>query len=265
MCIGCGGCELGRHFERVVGVAAVAARVAGDHLQRLVVGCKPERAQAAFLIGQRSFEQRDDLILFERLEHIDPAAGEQSRNHFEGGVLGGGADQPDGAALDVRQEGVLLGLVEAVNLVDEQDRPRVQIGGFGRVGHHLLDLFNAAHDGRELDEAGLRGFGYDLGQSGFAHSGRAPEDHRAGVVALDLHAQGLAGTDQMLLPHEFFQTAGPHALSERRRCHCVGRFFGRVQGPGERLIGLAVEEAHRLAPRCSAGPPASADRCCAAS
>jgi hypothetical protein len=68
---------------------------------------------------------REDLLHLggaEPLERVDPAAREQRRVDLEGRVLGGGADQHDGALLDVGQERVLLGLVEAVDLVHEQDR-----------------------------------------------------------------------------------------------------------------------------------------------
>ncbi len=41
---------------------------------------------------------------------------------LEGRVLGGGADQHDRAVLDIGQEAVLLGAVEAMDLVDEQQR-----------------------------------------------------------------------------------------------------------------------------------------------
>jgi hypothetical protein len=35
----------------------------------------------------------------------------------------------------------------------------------------------------------------DFGEGCFAGARRAPEDHRGGVVALDLHTQGFAGAD----------------------------------------------------------------------
>ena len=69
-------------------------------------------------------QQRDDLRLGERLEDVDAAAREQRGDEFEGRILGGGADQADVAALDVGQEGVLLRLVEAMDLVDEDDGAR---------------------------------------------------------------------------------------------------------------------------------------------
>ena len=53
---------------------------------------------------------------------VDPAARKQGRDDLERRVLGGGADEDDAARLDVGQEGILLGLVEPVNLVHEEDR-----------------------------------------------------------------------------------------------------------------------------------------------
>ena len=88
---------------------------------------------------------------------------------------------------------------------------------FFGVGHDLLDLLDAGEDGGELDEAGAGDVGDDAGEGGFADAGRSPEDHRGGVVALDLHAEGLAGGEEMLLPDEFVESAGTHALGERER------------------------------------------------
>ena len=173
--------QLRGYFQRVIGVAAVAAGVAGNQFQRIVVRSQTQRAQAAFLVFQSPAQQSRDLLLGERLQHIDAAAGEQRGDDFEGWILRGGTDQPDGSPLDVRQKGILLGLVEAVNLIDEKDGARVHLGGLRRRGHHLLDLLDAAHYGGELDKSRLGRFGDDLGQSGFAHSGRTPEDHGAGV------------------------------------------------------------------------------------
>jgi hypothetical protein len=61
-------------------------------------------------------------LLRQRLQHEHLRAREQRRVHLERRVLGGGADQHDVAGLDARQERVLLRLVEAVDLVDEDDR-----------------------------------------------------------------------------------------------------------------------------------------------
>ena len=79
----------------------------------------------------------------EREQRVDAAAAEQRGVDFKRGVLRGCADETNGASLDVRQKGVLLGLVEAMDLVDEQDRARAEAGGFVGVDHHLLDFLDA--------------------------------------------------------------------------------------------------------------------------
>ena len=148
-------------------------------------------------------------------EGVDAAAGEQRGVDLEGGVLGGGADEADGAAFDVGQEGVLLGLVEAMDLVDEEDGARAEAGGLFGLDHDLLDLLDAGEDGGELDEAGLGALGDDLGEGGLADAGRAPEDHGGGVVALDGEAERLAGAEEVLLAGVFVEGARAHALGER--------------------------------------------------
>ena len=112
-----------------------------------------QRAEAAFLVGKRALEQGDDLLLGERLEHIDATAREKRGDDFERGIFGGRADQADGALLDVGKEGVLLRFVEAMNLIDEDDGARVPARRRAfRVGHNLLDLLDAGQHGGELDE-----------------------------------------------------------------------------------------------------------------
>ena len=165
-------------FKRVVGRAAVATGVARDQLQRLILRGDLHRAEATFFVLQCAAQQRGDLLPGERLQHIDPATREQRRDDLEGGILSGRADQSDCAALDIRQECVLLRLVEAVNLVDEENGPRVHLGGLRCGGHHMLDLLDPAHYGGEFNKVCLRSFGDDLRESGFAHPRRTPEDHR---------------------------------------------------------------------------------------
>ena len=237
-------------LQGVVGVTAVAAGVAGDQFQRIVVRGQLQRTEAALAVFEGAAQESDDLGFGKRLEHVDAATREQRGDDLEGGILGGCADEADGAALDVGQEGVLLRLVEAVNLIDEEDGPRVHPGGLRGGDHHLLDLLDAAHDGGELDESSLGGLGDDLGQGGLAHAGRTPEDHGAGVVALDLHAERFAEADEVLLSEQFLQTPRAHPLGQGRGAEGA---FG--------AFGFAVEEAHRKPFLWSRGPPLLADRC----
>jgi hypothetical protein len=86
------------------------------------------------------------------------------------------ADQGDGAFFDVRQDCVLLGLVEAVDLVDEQHgpqaRPTVDLG----LDHDLAKVSDpGGHSGhRHHPGAGFRG--QQAGQRRLSASGRTPQD-----------------------------------------------------------------------------------------
>ena len=95
----------------------------------------------------------------------------------------------------MRQECILLCLVETVNLVDEDDGSCPVLPRPLGLGHHLLDLFNSGQHGGKLNELRLGHVGDDFRERGLAGAGRAPENKRTGVVALDLHAQRLARSD----------------------------------------------------------------------
>src|SRR2546425_6229562 len=73
-------------------------------------------------IPQRPLNDLRQGILRERLEDDDQRSGEQRADHFEGGILRGSTDEDHRARLDVRQKGILLGLVETMDLIHEQDR-----------------------------------------------------------------------------------------------------------------------------------------------
>ena len=73
------------------------------------------------LLGQRPLDDDPQLLLAERLEPVDAEAGEKRRVELVVRVLGGRPDEHDRPVLDVRQERVLLCLVEPMQLVDEQD------------------------------------------------------------------------------------------------------------------------------------------------
>ena len=72
--------------------------------------------------AQRTFEDRDDLLACQPAQHEHLRTRQQRGVDLERRVLGRRADQHDVAGLDARKEGILLRLVEPVNLVDEDDR-----------------------------------------------------------------------------------------------------------------------------------------------
>ena len=122
------------------------------------------------------------------------------------GVFGGGADEGDGAVFDVGEDGVLLGFVEAVDLVDEEDGA-LGTPGAG-LGHDAAEVGDAGGDGGELLEAGVGAAGDDAGEGGLAGAGRAPEDDRGQLAGLDEAAEELAGADEVLLADVVVEVRG---------------------------------------------------------
>ena len=116
----------------------------------------------------------------------DLAAAQQRRVDREERVLRRRPDQDDDAVLDVRQQHVLLGLVEAVDLVEEQDRPlAVGLRGRARASAStsrtsLMPAATALSGAKRL----LVWLGDDVGQRRLAGAGRAVEDQRAEPVGL---------------------------------------------------------------------------------
>ena len=177
---------------------------------------------------ERALQDRHQIGLGERAEHVDATAGEERAVDLERRVLGGGADQHDGALLDVGQEGVLLRPVEAVDLVHEQDRALAAPAALGlRLGHHLADLLHARHHRRERHEAGARHVGQEPRQRGLAGAGRAPEDHGVELALLEGPAQRLARRGQLRLADDLVEGLRAHAVGERR---------GRLRGGGRRRV-----------------------------
>ena len=94
------------------------------------------------------------------------------------------------AALHVGQEGVLLGLVEAVDLVDKEDRsPARPLELHPGLLDDAPDLLDTGENRRKGDEVGLRLAGDDAGKRGLPGAGRPPEDHGKEAVLLDGLAQ----------------------------------------------------------------------------
>ncbi len=112
--------DAGGDFQRAERPARVALRAGDEEVERRRGELEPELAETALAVGERSLDDAPHLPLGERLEHHDARAGEERRDDLEGWILRRRAEQHDRAALDVREQRVLLRLVEAVDLVDEQ-------------------------------------------------------------------------------------------------------------------------------------------------
>ncbi|EQD36798.1 glycine/D-amino acid oxidase, partial [mine drainage metagenome] len=179
-----------QHVERAPAIAVGGAR---DQLQRGRLRLQPERAEPPLAIGERRAQQAHQSRLLERLQHIHPRPRQQRAHHFERRILRRGADEGERTVLQIRQERVLLRLVESVHLIEKQDRrPPIVIA----LGARRLDrgayVLHARHHGRERDELRLAAPGDQSGQGGLAGAGRAPQNHRVQPAGLDCLTQRLA-------------------------------------------------------------------------
>ena len=166
----------------------------------------------------RPADDRLELRLGQALEHVHAAAREERRDHLEGRVLGRRADQGHGAALDVRQERVLLGLVEAVDLVDEEDRAlAAEREALRGLGDEAPDLLDAGEHGGERGEVRLGVRREQGGERRLPGARRSPEDHRVEVARLDGDAKEPPGSEEMRLADELVEALRPHPLGEGRR------------------------------------------------
>jgi len=222
----------GAELEGVVGGASVAVGERGDAEEHVVGDGDFFVDEAAFLLGQGAPEEFDKLRGGVGFEDVDLGAGEKRRDHFERGIFGGGADKEDVAGFDVGKEGILLGLVEAVDFVDEDDGALAGPGFALGIGHDFLDFLDAGGDGAERDEFGFGEAGDEAREGGFAAAGRPPEEHGCEIVGFDLDAEGFAGAEEFFLADEFVEGAGAHAFGER------------LEGRGGFGLGEGAEEAH---------------------
>ena len=114
------------------------------------------------------------------------------------------------------EEGVLLGLVEAVDLVDEQHAALAvqgeQLLGGLETGPHLG---NPGHHRGQNHELGADRLGEDARQRRLAGPGRPPQQERCQVAARDRASERPRIADEVLLALVLIERARPHPRGER--------------------------------------------------
>ena len=108
------------HLEGVEGGSCITVCVGCDHVDHLIADLDLPVAEPV-----RAFDcpvnQIGDITDIQGIEHKYLAAGKKRGVDLKGGVFRGGADQNDGPPFHIGEKGILLGFVEAVNLIHEQD------------------------------------------------------------------------------------------------------------------------------------------------
>ena len=207
--------QVGRDLKQVQGTTGVAVSGLCEQLEHAGRRHQVAPAEPALAVGEGRLQQQLEIARFQRLEHVDTRAGQQCGVDLEGRILGGGADEDEGAVLDEGQEGVLLRLVEAMHLVQEQHgRPTVgRPRGPGRLDHHA-NVLDAREYRRERLEARAAGVRDEARQGGLAGARRPPEDHRVRCAGLEQAAQGTAGAKQVRLADDLVEAGRPHAVGQ---------------------------------------------------
>jgi hypothetical protein len=212
--------------------SGITARLDREKLQGFRGELDPA-ARAAIGVGEGPLKYDLQVLGAERLELIDLAPGDQRPVDLEVGVLGRRPDQGQGACLYCRQQGILLSLVEAMDLVEEEDGPSAALGqSLFRPRNHGPDLGPTGVDRRLLLEDTVEGRCDGPGDRGLAAAGRAVQDRAVGHSGLDRLPEGRVGSDQVLLADHLVQRPRPHPRREGR----VRARFGRT--PGSRYLAL---------------------------
>src|SRR5690606_12377526 len=109
--------------EGVERVSSISSGEPHDVIDRIARQLDPLLPVSSLLIAKRVLDDLLEVMRAERLEHENARTADERLVDLEVGVLGRRSDKDERAVLHVRQEGILLRLVEAMDLVDEKDRP----------------------------------------------------------------------------------------------------------------------------------------------
>jgi hypothetical protein len=100
-----------RRLEHGQGSAGVAVGLDRHRFERLGIHLEPKLAESALPVAQCALQQDPDRVRRERLQDEDPGPRQERPIDLEARILGGGADEGDGAVFRGREEAVLLGLL----------------------------------------------------------------------------------------------------------------------------------------------------------
>lgn len=149
----------------------------------------------------------------------DLRAGDQRGVDVEVGIVRGRPNEAHRSAFEMGEEDVLLGFIEAVNLVDEEDSGFIaQLLPSGRLLDFGPNLRHVGFDAIERLEPRTRAQRNDGGEGGFAGSGWSVENEGSESVRLDGPSQQLSFRQDVALPSHLAQCPGSHPGREGLFC-----------------------------------------------
>ena len=240
-----------------------AERLAGIALRQLGEGGEGPLADRHVPVGEAvraresTLEKGHQVVGRQRLEDEQTHAREQGRVQLEAGILGGRADERDGAAFDPGQQRILLGLVEAVDLVEEQHRPAPRRAQQPfRLRHHRFQFAGADPHRAVFQEPGGGVLGHQARQGGLAAAGRAPEQERRQAVALQERPERTSGVEQARVADQIVEALRTQAVGQRSPGP-VGQVGRPVAGRARVAVVVSpgIEEVGTHGADSSASPP----------
>ena len=223
------GREIGQVLDHVQQIAAIAVGELDQARTRLGIERQlvPDRSLGAC-------DQRLEGLVVQPIEHQHLTARHERAGEREGRVLGGRADQGDRAVLDLGQQPVLLGAIEAVDLVDEQERGLAGAPPRLRLLVHLAQVGHPGHHRRELHERLTEAPREQTSERGLAGAGRPPQDDRAEPAAREHAPERRVRAEQMVLADQLVESLRPQPVSERLT-GCDGAAAARGLGSREQI------------------------------
>jgi hypothetical protein len=193
-----GGGHLKGQIERIQDASGIPRRPCHELGQRILA----ERRLSSQTSGVR-YRAANNLLqslLSQGPQDVDLQAREQSGIDGEGRILGGRADEEDRTRLDERKKRILLGPVEAMKLVDENESPLPRGPAEPlRGGHDFPNLLDAGEDRRKADERPPCGLAQEPGERRLPRAGGTPEDEGMKLAFLPCEPERPAFAEEIVL------------------------------------------------------------------
>ena len=165
---------------------------------------------------QGAFEDALERLVTQRRELDNPHAREQRSDEREPRVLGRRAHEHDRPVFDVRQKRILLRTVEAVDLIDEQQRALLAQAPRVGAGDHLAHVLHARRHGRQRLERHAAASGEEPRQRGLAGAGGPPQNEARHVPAGERRVEQAALHEDRVLSADIGQLLRSQAIGQGR-------------------------------------------------
>jgi hypothetical protein len=200
-----------RDLERIETLSRIPVAHRRQMLRGFVVNQQPQIPETSLLVGNGPCYQLEEIVDRERLKLEDLRTRNQRAVDIEEWIVRCCADETQQPALNIGQQHVLLGFVETMNFVDEENGLLSGIlQPVGCLGDQTPNVRHIPlHAAQPFESRPRRGSNH-LRKACFSDPGRTIQDDRGNPVSLDSAAQQLAWAQNVPLTDVFFQRPRTH-------------------------------------------------------